>query len=189
MKTSDTISVNPGKTTLGHVQEHAANPFRRHVLSENSTSAEKGSLINVIFPSAGMGMSELRKYSLPLRTIFATILIVTGLSVLESTTPGFSLGYGIALMTAGAFLAIGFLTRPVMLASAAFLAIYGAIALRAGVVQVNDFSLMLGCLIFALAGSGNYSVDHIIRAHRNSKKTSISRKYAYKAFQIATKSF
>lgn len=193
MKTTDTISVNPGKSTLGHVNEEARNLFRKNIISGSTEHSAKWSPAEWLFPTTAAGVDEFKKYALPLRVLFATILIVSGLTVVEATTPGFSLGYGIAMMTAGGFLALGLLTRPVMAVSSVFLAIYGALALRSGNVQISDFSLMFGCLFFAATGSGKYSIDQFIKRgiHRISErkeKAVKDGKFTYKAFHIATKS-
>lgn len=192
MKLTDTISVNPGKTALGHVNEEARNLLRANVL-KGDVQKERLDLLSFFFPTTSSGLFSVKKYALPLRTLFATILIVGSILMLESNPYAYSAGYAIALMTAGGMLAIGFLTRPVMALTTVFLAIWGALSIRWGRPDMNSFSLMFGSAIFALTGSGKYSCDEalfkVIRKYRKEKEARRkSEGLSYKAFQMATKS-
>lgn len=180
MKITDTISVNPSKSTLGHVEAPAGTIFRANVIGVEGSS-RSADLIKVLFPTIKGGLAEYTKYAVPLRTVFATILIVTGITLLETSV---SAAFAICSLCFGAFLALGLLARPVMLGAAVFYCISGALALRAGVVDMNSFSLMFGCLIFGIIGSGKYSCDQLLlSALRRSNRVSKSRKdIGYKAF-------
>ena len=183
MKISDTISVNPGKNTLGNVGASDSTIFRSQVIGE-ATSRQSKDVFKIIFPTTLSASSEFRKYEVPLRTLFATILIVAGLtSILGSQ----SIAMAICTLCFGTFLAIGLLTRPVMLSAAIYYCIMGALALRSGVADMTIFSLMFGCLIFAVVGAGKYSCDTLIRGFisRHKKATVKKRKeemMGYKAF-------
>lgn len=183
MKISDTISVNPGKTTLGHV-ETPSTLFRTQVLGKETTRV---SVSKVLFPTTGAGLAEYKKYDVPLRTIFATILIVTGLSILTAVGGIHGTAFAICCLCFGGCLALGFLTRPVMLGAAVFYCISGALAIRANTVDMGVFSLMFGCIIFAVIGSGKYSCDMLIRkAIRKYRKSADKKRkedmMGYKAF-------
>ena len=190
MKTTDTISVNPGKNTLGRVNEEAIEKLiRSSVIDRNTSKSASSEILSMVFPGTKSGLNQLKNYALPLRAIFATLLILTGLSMAQVS----SLGLGIAVMIVGAFLAIGFLSRPLMLVAAAFFAIYCALQFRTGMVDLNFLSMMFGCLIFAATGSGKYSCDvliksavrrHILAKQDENRKNALS----YKAFHYATKS-
>lgn len=186
MKITDTISVNPGKTALGHVDTSASSFFRTPVIgSKNAT--QSFSLVNVIFPSVKTGTEEYRKYDVPLRTIFATILIITGLSVFTFATGIHSLGFAVCSLVFGALLALGFLTRPIMLGAAVFYCICGALSIRSGAADISSFSLMFGCLVFGVIGSGKYSCDTLIRKFIHHQKRVAYKKrkenlMGYKAF-------
>lgn len=184
MKIVDTISVNPGKTAMGHV-ETPSPILRKSVLNKDVTNHVD--FVNMIFPASRSGISEFRRFDVPLRTLFATILIVTGISMLTTPYGVHDLAFAICTLVFGALLAIGLLTRPVMLGAAIFYCIAGALELRLGVQDMVVFSLMFGCLIFAVVGAGKYSCDTILRnaierykrAMKEKKKENLM---SYKAF-------
>lgn len=186
MKISDTISVNPGKETLGHVENPSTSIFRNPVIGAESRTRSID-IVKMIFPSALSGSSEFRKYDVPLRTLFSTILIVTGITMLNVPSGIHGNGFAISTICFGALLAIGLFTRPLMLGSAIFYCISGALSLRTGIADMTTFSLMFGCLIFAVIGSGKYSCDSFIRNSIKTHKRKIERKrkenmMGYKAF-------
>lgn len=186
MKLTDTISVNPSKTALGHIDASSSSILRSPVLVDDSSS-KAIDLVKVLFPSSAAGTNEYKKYAVPLRTLFATILIVSGLSILTGPLALHSLGFAISTICFGGILALGLFTRPVMLGASVFYCISGALALRAGSVDMTVFSLMFGCLIFCVIGSGKYSCDSIIRNKiMHHKKSSRSKEkvkdLGYKAF-------
>lgn len=186
MKLSDTISVNPGKTTLGEIDKTTALLFRNPVLSAEQT-ANKIGLLSLLFPTDKAGTSEYRKYSMPLRTLFATILIVSGLTMLSFPFGMNDLGCAICTLVFGAFLALGLFVRPVMAGASIYYCIFGALALREGITDITVFSLMFGCLIFCVIGAGKYSCDMLIRRAliRHRKASESKRKdnlMSYKAF-------
>lgn len=185
MKITDTISVNPSKTAVGHIEMPADSIFRQNVL----TSSEETSSLNlakVIFPTRKAAFGDYAKYSIALRTLFATILIVSGLSMLSAPVVA-NTGMAICSLCFGGILALGLITRPLMIGAAAFYCIMGALSIRTGVADPSTFSLMFGCLIFAVLGAGKYSCDDLIRSaiRRNSQKKAHSKSDndpGYKAF-------
>ena len=186
MKISDTISVNPRKETLGHVESPSSSIFRSSVLGAESAQHQVD-FIKILFPSALAGTNELRKYDVPVRTIFATILLVTGITILESPLGFHGIGFAVTTLCFGTLLALGLMTRPVMLGASIYYCISGALALRSGAADMTVFSLMFGCLIFAFIGSGRYSCDTLIRTCIKRHKKSKERKreesmMSYKAF-------
>lgn len=188
MKIVDTISVNPGKSTLGH-SENSQNIFRTTVLNKERNTS-KVSLYSIVLPSEGYGMYEMKKYLLPFRTLFATILIISGLTLIQTTIYSIGIVIGNVELISAIFLALGFLSRPIMLLTAIFLGISSAVSLRNGVTDITTLSLMFGCLIFAAIGSGKYSLDCITRRAiiRHIKKSKIkknSETLGYKAFHYA----
>ena len=185
MKITDTISVNPGKTALGHVENASDSIFRNPVLGVESRQSVN--LINVLFPSSASGTSELRKFSVPLRTVFATILIVTGLSIILSASTGAAIAYAICTLSFGSFLALGLFTRPIMAGATVFYCIAGALSIRFGSTDLNTFALMFGCAMFCVTGAGKYSCDTLIRKtirkrSINSEKKRRETRMGYKAF-------
>lgn len=183
MKATDTISVNPSKTALGHVEASASSIFRSTVLNAEPAS-HSVNILKVLFPSTNAGVSEYKKYEVPLRTLFATILIVTGITLLEmSVAPAIA----ICSLCFGGCLAIGLFTRPVMLGASVYYCISGALALRSGQVEMTTFCLMFGCVLFAILGSGKYSCDTliknaIVRSRKNVERKRKESCMGYKAF-------
>ncbi|MCH5225991.1 MAG: hypothetical protein J1D77_08305 [Muribaculaceae bacterium] len=183
MKINDTISVNPSKKTLGHVETPVSSIFRSPVIGVDS-ARDNVDILQLVFPTTKSGLAEYEKFALPIRTLFATILIVTGITLLSASA---SVALGICSLCFGGCLAIGLFTRPVMLGASVFYCITGALALRAGSPDLLVFSLMFGSLIFAMMGSGKYSCDFLIRSSiKRAKRRSESRRrenaLSYKAF-------
>ena len=189
MKISDTISVNPSKNTLGHAETTTSTVFRKQVLGAEP-SAHSIDILKLAFPSSLAGNSELRKYEVPLRTLMATILIITGLTMLTVPFGIHGTGFAICTLSFGAFLALGLFTRPVMLGASVFYCICGALALRSGTADMTVFALMFGCLIFGIAGAGKYSFDTMILKTIKHHKIKVQKKLqqnmlGYKAFHQA----
>lgn len=162
MKIADTISVNPSKTALGHSETRAAGLFRGNVLTQEN-KAHKIDLMSLAFPSTASGMEGIKKYSLPLRALFATVLIVSGLTILQTPMGFHGAAIGIMEIIFGGFLALGMLTRPVMFAAGIYFAIASALSIRSGQPDLNSLTLMFGSFVFAALGSSKYSVDFILR--------------------------
>lgn len=187
MKIVDTISVNPGKSTLGQ-SEKTESIFRVSVI--NKESSPKASICSLVLPSENNGLADLRKYALPLRALFSAILIVTGISLIQTAILPFNISVAIVCIIGGSLLALGCFTRPAMLLSAVFLGITSALSLREGVADLSSLSLMFGCLLFSALGSGKYSIDFLIRRSirsniRKSKIKKSSNALGYKAFHYA----
>ena len=183
MKITDTISVNPSKTTLGHVETPSSAIFRSPVLGAESTS-HAVDFIKVLFPSCASGNQELRKYEVPLRTLFATILIISGITLLEANA---TVALAVCSLCFGALLALGLFTRPVMLGAALYYAIAGALSIRTGHCDISCFMLMFGCVVFAIAGGGKYSLDTLMR--KAIMKFKINRINKQKADYLGYKAF
>lgn len=189
MKISDTISVNPGKETLGHSTLPADSMFRQSVLNQDHNKS-RINYLTLFFPTVKSGSSEFVKYSLPLRSVFATILILTGLTSMQSSITLLPFGLSVCSLIFGGLLAIGFLTRPVMIGAAAYYAICSALSLRMGTTDMVSLCLMFGSMIFSVYGSGKYSCDFIIRRivrrHKiNAIKKRSEHALSYKAFRYA----
>ena len=186
MKINDTISVNPSKTALGHVENLSSSILRQSVL-DNQKKNTSENILSLALPTVKTGLEDYRKYAVTFRTLFATILIISGLGMLTSSLPLYTAGMAICSLVFGAFLALGLFTRPLMLGAAAFYCISGALSIRAGVPDVSLFSLMFGCLIFAVLGAGKYSCDLALRSffkHHNRRSGCYSKNNCedYKAF-------
>lgn len=195
MKTTETISVNPGKNTLRQVHEETIQKlFRGNLVTTGENDSVSKCFLSIVFPGTKSGLEQFKNYALPMRAIFASLLILTGLQAMEGSM--FSIlpfGIGLAIAIAGGLLAIGLLSRPVMFLSAIYFAIAGALQIRSGVNDISLFSLMFGSLLFAITGSGKYSCDFLIKGNlkryiTRKKAMKADRMMGYKAFECATKS-
>lgn len=188
MKITDTISVNPGKTALG-LKEESSNIFRTNVV-KHEIESKRFDLLSLVYPSTTSGILGFKKYSLPLRSLFATILIVSGITIIENPIGIHGTGFGVVEIVFGSLLALGFLTRPVMTGAAIFYAVSTALELRGGVSDITSLTLMFGSFLFCITGAGKYSVDTLIRGaiKRHIKRTKIKKcdlAMGYKAFHYA----
>lgn len=189
MKIADTISVNPGKETLGHSTLPTESIFRQSVLNKEKDKT-RTNFLTLLFPTVKSGSSEFVKYSLPLRSVFATILILTGLTTLQSTATTLPFGLSVCSLIFGGFLALGLFTRPVMLGAASYYAVCAALSLRMGNPDMISLCLMFGAMIFSAYGSGKYSCDFLIRQAFRRHKIAVQKKrsqnaLSYKAFRYS----
>lgn len=186
MKIADTISVNPSKTALGHVENPTSSIFRSPVIGVEH-QAHTFNWLSMVFPTNKSGVTDYKKYEVPLRTLFSTILIVTGITFLTSTSTHINIAFAICSLSFGAILALGLFTRPAMIGAAVYYCVMGALSIRSGAPEVSIFSLMFGCLIFGVLGGGKYSCDALIRKailrqNKKSEKKSKENVMDYKVF-------
>lgn len=184
MKINDTISVNPGKEALGQTGKESI--FRASVINRETDKASI-SAVSFVLPTTKSGSAEFTKYSVPLRALFASILILAGLMCVTNAV---NTGYGVCSLIFGGLLAIGAFTRPVMIGAAAYYAVISALSIRAGGADLFSLSLMFGCMIFSVFGSGKYSCDFLLRKaiRRNKIKAEKRRSQnalSYKAYRCA----
>lgn len=191
MKLSDTISVDPGKITLGAKNnELNAGIFRVNVLTDRKEEDSILRLTSLVFPAVNSGSKLLNKYCLPLRTLFSALLIISGLAMLglSTTTLPINIGIGVVAIAIGGMLALGLFTKIASAGGALFFGIMGAISLRAGTVNMEVFMLMFGCLLFLVVGAGKYSCDTILRSHIIKKRKETLQKHgelSYKSFRYS----
>ena len=188
MKIADTISVNPGKTTLGHTESRESSLLRANVIDRSQK--KPADVMGFLFPTASLGLGDVKKYALPLRILFATILIVSGISFVQTPGAIHALGAGVLEIVFGALLAFGLFTRPAMAGATIYFAVVAALSIRSGVADLSALTLTFGSAFFMLAGSGKYSADFLIRTlvkrarikNRKNRKNNIM---GYKAFHYA----
>ena len=191
MNTNKTISVEPGKITLAERKnrERAAEYFRTSILNSETQKIEKINLSKLLFPTQKSANLSFVKYSVPLRSIFSALLIISGILTLQTSNSSAIISIAILSFIFGGFLALGLLTRVIMGASAIMFGLLGIITLREGTPEIQSFLLMFGSLCFFLSGSGKYSIDTIIRKQllKYSKKNSSKEASSYKVFHYVTK--
>lgn len=184
MKVTDTISVNPGKTALGHSESKSENIFRTSVINREAKGIDA---LTLLLPSSVSGINEFKKFALPLRALFATILIVAGLTLLQSVHAS---ALGILEIIFGGLLALGLFTRLAMAGASVYFAIMAALSIRAGRPDLIPLCLMFGTALFCALGSGKYSLDMMLRSlfvrhKKNQEKKRSEKALSYKAFHYA----
>ena len=195
MNTTKTISVEPAKITLADKKnkELAMQFLRTSVLNKDYDHNHKKEILNLLFPTQNLANETFVKFSVPLRTIFSAVLIVSGISYFEGNGLGIgSLWISILEIIFGTFLALGLFSRIVMGGATVIFALTGLIALRHGINDVTAFSMMFGSLIFFVMGAGKYSCDSMIRKYIRKREIIKRRKsqdeyVSYKAFSYVTR--
>lgn len=159
------LSVNPGKSTLGHLnalESFGANVHMPRVamLGENGVgSGVVPSLTGILFPvkKMNLGVSMLL---LVIRLAFAALLVHDGISALMSSSV--ETMWAVAEIALGAFAAFGLLTRAVMVVPAIA---FGMLAAAApdfmSALEPGACSLVSALLI--VVGAGWLSSDALIR--------------------------
>ena len=186
MNTSETISVNPCKTTLASANSELTKKLLRNSILEEK--AEKHiNPIDLIFPTVKAGQISFKKFLVPLRSVFSAILIVNALMIVQTPALANETWLATVEFVLGGCLALGLFSRISMGLGAIFFAIVGALAIRSGFYDITAFMLMFGCIAFFLTGSGKYSCDESLRRFffhysikRNQKE--VSKRASYKAF-------
>lgn len=182
MNTSEsTISVDPGKITLGAKSISITNNLRADILHQ----PHHLDMTRALFASPNISIGKLNSFSIPLRTLFAAILIISGIYSISSGIAPLSLG--IIEITIGGMLAIGFLSKIAMGVGTILFGALGILSLRAGMADIQSFTLCLGCVAFFLYGVGKYSCDNLIyMALRRYGKSRMAKKnvneISYKSF-------
>lgn len=196
MNLSDTISVDPGRTTLGALHPELTAKFIRssRTVGVAVKPNRKGSL-NFIFAALNPGNTRYGAYMLLLRLAFAALLIVSGSFILygEIDAPATELGamaYGIAEIAIGGMLALGFFTRFAMIAAVAGFGCMAVQSILMGVFNMEALMSCFGSLAFLMLGSGKYSIDYLLR--KAVIKSSLRRRQrraadrmSYKAYKVS----
>ncbi len=169
MNTSDTLSVDPGRTTLGALHPEMATQFlRKKLISRPYSKSGRKNTLDFIFASAAPRSGRIGAALLFLRLAFASILIVSGSFITigeinPPETPFPPSAYAISQIAIGAMLALGLFTRFAMAASIATFAIMAGQSIAAGIFTPLTLTLTLASATFLILGSGKYSADFLIR--------------------------
>ncbi len=166
MNTSDTLSVDPGRTTLGALHPEMATQFlRKKIISRPYSKSGRKNTLDFIFASAAPRSGRIGAALLFLRLAFASILIVYGsfITINPPETPFPPSAYAISQIAIGAMLALGLFTRFAMAASIATFAIMAGQSIAAGIFTPHTLTLTLASATFLILGSGKYSADFLIR--------------------------
>lgn len=153
------LSVNPGRSTLGHM--NALEAFgasvrmpRARMLADDATAP---SLAGILFPVKKMNLSG-SVVLLAVRIGFASLLMAGGFSIIGSPMTV----WGVLELVLAAFVAVGFMTRALMVVPAI---VFGMLAGHApGTAEaVLPALCSLVSVLLMIFGSGWLSVDALIR--------------------------
>ena len=193
MNVSDTLSVDPGRTTLGDLHPELDSKFsrrKRMVGMRRKRSAKK--VLNFIFAINALRADGKAVAMLLIRWALGALLIVSGSFILsgEISSPVEYLGtdiiavFAILEIVVGTMLVFGIFTRFAMgVATIGFVTV-SIIATCKGIFDIS-------CLVFLVFGSGKYSADFLLRKaiiqHNNRRRRKkIEKKMSYQAFRYAS---
>lgn len=196
MKLSRVISVDPGRLTLGALHPEApVRLIRTKVLSPVYKERKGKGSLNLTFACMMPGVNLYGTYILLLRLLFAALLIVSGVFILDSRIIApenimSSRIFAIGEIAAGGMLAVGLLSRFAMLSAAVVFAIISVKSGIYGDLDIQSIACFIGSAIFLIAGTGKYSLDYLIRKgimSHTAKKRKAAReaRMSYKAYRVA----
>lgn len=156
------LSVNPGRSTLGHLnalEAFGANVRmpRVAVLNERHDAEESSSLAGILFPVKQMNLAG-SIILLIVRITFAVFLIHGGIADLA----GSSAVWGWSQIALGAFVAMGLLTRALMVVPAVAFAMLAAASPEL-LAAAEPAAFALVSVLLLVVGSGWLSADALIR--------------------------
>lgn len=168
MNIAETISINPVDKTLGALNPAAAARFVREHTAPARTSSNKKGILDFCLASSAPGVSRFGRQMLLFRTMFATLLIISG-SFLLSGELTFTSGLfssstlGIAEIMMGSMLVLGFLSRFAMIGSTLLFGILAGVSVANGVFDMAALLCCLGSMVFMTMGAGKFSADFLIK--------------------------
>lgn len=201
MNVSDTLSVDPGRTTLGDLHPELDSKFprrKRMVGMRRKRSAKK--VLNFIFAINALRADGKAVAILLIRWALGALLIVSGSFIIsgEISPPVEYLGTGSVIavfafleIVVGTMLVFGIFTRFAMgVATIGFVTV-SIIATCKGIFDMQSFMSAIACLVFLVFGSGKYSADFLLRKaiiQRNNRRRrkKIENKMSYQAFRYAS---
>ena len=197
MKVSDTLSVNPGSTTLGNLHPDFDAKFlrRKGMVNIRREKSEKKTL-NFIFAINALRSNGKAVAMLLIRWALGVLLIVSGSLILsgEIYTPVDYFDsdiFAILEVVAGSMLVLGLFTRFAMGVATIGFAIVSILAICKGLFDMQSLMSTISCMVFLIFGSGKYSADFLIRKaiiqHNNRRRRKLNdKKLSYQAFRYAS---
>lgn len=172
MNLSKTISVDPGKMTLGELHHEADNGFVRKATSTIANTASPlpraKTTRNFLFACSMPTANQYGGRMLMVRWMMGALLVVSGSLILSGniaspqviTEPG---AFAVGEIVCGAMLALGLLTRVAMSAAAIVFCAMTVESVTNGIFSMQDFMCLLASVIFLIMGAGKFSCDFLIR--------------------------
>lgn len=198
MNNSDTLSVNPGRTTLGALHPEFSTSFLRGTITTSHAETDCHKTLNILFGANTLHSNSRGAAMLLLRWALSALLIVSGSFILsgEILSPVSyinPLAYAVFEITAGTLLAVGVLTRIAMGAAALGFAVVATLSVIHGVFNLEALMCCLACMVFLIFGAGKFSGDFLIRKsilnqYAKRKRRIATGKMSYRAFRYANHS-
>lgn len=170
MNPARTITVNPGRTTLGALNSEESIGFVRTASQIAAAPAlpKSKTLASILFSAHAPGAARFGAIMLAVRVLFGAMLMTSGILMLtgrmayphDMVAPEV---LAIGEIAVGSLLAVGLLTRPAMLVATA---VFTAAAVSALILGTFDQALLLKALCsaaFMMLGAGRYSLDGLVR--------------------------
>lgn len=200
MNISDTLSVDPGRATLGTLHPELATQFlrKKSITRRIRPSSCRSRMINFMLAQSVPRSNRVGAVLFLLRMALAALLTVSGAFIIsgEIAPPETFIDpyiYAWLEITAGIMLALGFLTRVAMAMAVTGFGILACQSVINGVFNMEAMVCCLSSLSFFLLGAGKYSGDFLIKkgltAHAIKRRHRYEQKLlSYKAFHYATRS-
>lgn len=201
MNNSDTLSVDPGRITLGELHPELKAPVKDNQNTYISQYADKKSgegnqtAADLFFATASMKSNRKGLALLLVRWGIAAILITSGCLIIsgQSMPPGsLFMPHAFAIMeiVTGTMLALGMLTRMAMLVPTLGFGAFAVASAMNASFNMEALSCLMACIIFLIFGPGKYSCDFLIRkaiiSHSEGKRNKLVKKrMSYQAFRYA----
>lgn len=168
MNNSDTLSVDPGRTTLGALHPELNAQFLRGTVRvpRRKKSGEKA--LNFFFAATTLRANSKVVAMLLFRWTLGALLIVSGSLILsgEIDSPVNYINtelYAILEIISGGMLALGLFTRIVMGFATFGFAIISTLLIIKGIFNLEALMCCVSCMFFLIFGSGKFSCDFLIR--------------------------
>ncbi|MDE5713878.1 MAG: DoxX family protein [Muribaculaceae bacterium] len=169
MNVSDTLSVDPGRTTLGDLHpEFNAKKLRRKKLAGMRIKRPKRNILNFIFAINSLRSNGKSLAMLIIRCALGALLIVSGSFIIEGEIfPPFEninpVLYATLEIFAGSMLVLGMFTRLAMALATIGFGIIAFFDIYHGVFDMQALMSCVACLVFLIFGAGKYSCDFLLR--------------------------
>lgn len=198
MNISDTLSVDPGRTTLGALNpEFSADFLRAKGIAESNNKRSGLAVLDFIFATNGLKSHVSAGALAFLRCALGALLIVSGAFILsgEILSPANVISpeiYAYLEIAAGSLLALGLLTRVAMGATTIGFGFIATMNVINGVFDMQAMMTCLCCLVFSIFGAGRFSSDFLVKKafvnyFINKRRKMIENKMSYRAFRYAAK--
>lgn len=169
MNVSDTLSVDPGRTTLGDLHPDLnAKAIRRKRLAGMRIKRPQKKILNFIFAINSLRSNGKSLAMLVIRCALGALLTVSGCFIIKGEIyPPFEnidpVLYGCLEIFSGSMLIMGLFTRLAMAVATIGFGIIASLDISNGMFDMQALMSCVACLVFLIFGAGKYSCDFLLR--------------------------